>query len=197
LELGNNATTLPQFESRHNLSQADGDAIKTRATAEADTLKALQSNPTLMQNCAVIEANRKLEAECHQMKRRTELSSLADNQTALREFQAKHNLTAAEVTEFTERAKNATTKLATLQKNSTLVDACKAQKQGQGQGSGCKCTQLSGIRTASDEIVSGLDTTLEGLLRNSHRRETSWSWRPRCFAMLTFTLCFIYFWHYY
>jgi HD superfamily phosphohydrolase len=137
LDLVNNSTKLMEFETRHNLSQADIDAIKTKATAEADRLKTLQSNTTLVQNCATIDAARQLKDECHQMTRLTELSNLADNQTALQEFQSEHHLTADEMTKFEARAKNATSKLAALQKNSTLVTACKAQKQNQS----CKCTR--------------------------------------------------------
>jgi hypothetical protein len=131
LDLVNNATKLAEFESRHKLSQSDVDAIKAQATAEADRLKTLQSNTTLVQNCAAKEADEQLKAECHEMNRLTELSSLADNQTALQDFQAEHHLTADEITKFTARAKNATAKLATLQKNSTLVTACQGQKQSQ------------------------------------------------------------------
>ncbi|KIW03276.1 hypothetical protein, variant [Verruconis gallopava] len=131
VNLVNNATELAKFETRHNLSQSDIAEIKSKAATDEAKLKALQSNSTLMQECAVMAAGMKLRAQCREIKELTMLSDLANNQTALQEFQTKHNLTAAEMTKFTDRAKNATEKLATLQKNTTLVAACKSTNQSQ------------------------------------------------------------------
>ena len=133
ISLVNDTEKLAEFEDRHNLTQSEIDDIKAEALADAERLKALQANTTLMQQCAELEAGRELRADCREMRRLTEVSNLADNQTALEEFQRKHDLPTEWITKLTEKAANATERLKQLHENSTLVAECDLDTQSQLQ----------------------------------------------------------------
>ena len=133
VNLVNDVEEFAQFESRHNLTQSEIDDIKAQALAETERLKTLQANATLMQQCASLEAGREIRADCRDMRRLTEVASLADNKTALQEFQTKHDLPEEWIMKLTEKAANATVRLEQLKENSTLVAACEADTQAQLQ----------------------------------------------------------------
>jgi hypothetical protein len=128
VDLVTNVEELAQFQARHNLTQVEIDEIKAKSLDETERLRTLQSNTTLMQQCASLEANRHLRTDCREMRRLTEIISIAENQTALQEFQAKHDLPAGWLTSLTEKASNATARLEQLKENSTFVAACDADR---------------------------------------------------------------------
>lgn len=132
MDLVNNATRLAAFETKHKLNQTQIDELKTKTTAEQTKLQPLTSNSTLMTECAVIGADRKLQFQCHQIKSLTKLSAIANNATAMQEFETKHKMSAEQMTRFMDEAKNASGKLTKLQSNATLVTACQAMKDGKG-----------------------------------------------------------------
>lgn len=124
IDLVNNQTKFDAFQKKHNLTQVEVDRLKNETAQDQTMLKTLQANATLVQECAVVEANQMLKRQCHEMAALTELVALSKNNTALQEFEAKHNKSAAWVAAFMERAANASTKLSKLQSNTTLVNAC-------------------------------------------------------------------------
>ena len=69
-----------------------------------------------------------VKAKCAEINRLTELTGLVNNKTKLADFQAKHNLTTAQMQKIKDTAANATTMLIKLQSNTTLVTACQNLK---------------------------------------------------------------------
>jgi hypothetical protein len=98
-------------------------------TVEQERLKTLQTNTTLMQECAALESGRQLRANCREMRRLAEIIDLAANQTALEDFNMKHDLPADWIAGLLEKATNATARLEEMNGNSTLVAACEADTQ--------------------------------------------------------------------
>ena len=143
MDLVNNATRLQELETKHNLTQTQIDKLKSQAANDTTKLKTLQSNSTLMSQCAVVDADQKLKSQCHEMSALTKLSDLASNATALNDIQTKRNLTAAQIDKIKELAQNATAKLTKLKSNSTLVSACKNVKSSSGKGGSCKSLDAS------------------------------------------------------
>ena len=122
--LVNNSTALAAFESHHNLSSTEIQKLKGEAANATTKLTQLQSNTTLVHDCAVIDASEKLKAQCHKIDALTKLADLTNNATALQALESKHNLTSAEITKIKAEAANATAELTKLQSNATLVTAC-------------------------------------------------------------------------
>lgn len=95
-------------------------------------MKTLQANSTLLQECAALEASRELRADCREMRRLAEIIDIAANQTALEEFETKHDVPAGWITDLLEKATNATARLQEMTDNSTLVKACDLDTQSLG-----------------------------------------------------------------
>jgi hypothetical protein len=129
LSLVNDPDELAQFQERHNLTQSELGDIKAKMTVEQERLKTLQTNTTLMQECAALESGRQLRANCREMRRLAEIIDLAANQTALEDFNTKHDLPADWIAGLLEKATNATAKLKEMNGNSTLVAACEVDTQ--------------------------------------------------------------------
>jgi len=99
--------------------------------------------------------------ECAELSKLTKLTKLANNATALSELETKHNLTAAEVAKIKESAANATTKLTTLQSNTTLTTQCavvdahaKVMKECKEMSQLMKLSSLVNNATAMSELES-------------------------------------------
>ena len=133
-DLAANQTKLDELVAKGKLNATEEDAIKAKATNATQELKTMMSNTTLVSECAVVDAHEKVVKECSSMKKLTKLSKLANNETALKAYEAKHNMTAAQMTKFQEKIGNATTKLQDMQKNTTLTDLCAKEKSTKGNG---------------------------------------------------------------
>ncbi|KAF2405162.1 hypothetical protein EJ06DRAFT_15506 [Trichodelitschia bisporula] len=132
-ELAANTTQLTELQTKQNLTVADIDDIKQAAANAKTRLTALRSNSTLIAACAVVEADNKLQSQCHQIQRLTKLAGLANNAAALQELQTRRNLTATQLDEIKVQASNATTRLRELQANTTLTASCQNQKASNGK----------------------------------------------------------------
>jgi len=107
-----------------------------------------------MQQCASLEASRQLRAECREMRRLAEIVSIAENQTALQEFQTKHDLSEEWITSLTEKANNASARLEQLRANSTFVAACDAD----APVTACEYSHSTGLQSACLRRALGNET---------------------------------------
>jgi nitrate reductase alpha subunit len=130
-KLAANTTKLDALVTKGKLNQTEVDAIKAKAANATSELATMTSNTTLVSECAVVSAHEKVVGECKAMKSLTKLAALANNQTAMDAFMAKHNITAAKMTKLEEKIGNASTKLQTLMSNTTLTDLCTAEANQQ------------------------------------------------------------------
>ena len=84
------------------------------------------------------ENNDCVKAKCAEISRLTKLANLVNNSTKLADYQAKHNLTSAEMQKLKDMAANATTKLAQLKSNTTLVNECATMQAAEKLKAQCK-----------------------------------------------------------
>jgi len=122
-----NATKLAEVEKEKNLTSEDIAKLKDEATNATMKLNELKSNTTLVKECLIVEAHLQLLHECQEIVELIIIVDIAMNETLLMELEkeTKHNLTDAQDAMLKELAANATTKLATFEKNSTLIADCK------------------------------------------------------------------------
>ena len=94
--------------------------------------------------------------QCTQLKSLTKLTQLASNATALAMLQAKENITIADIEKIKEKAALATTKLAMLSGNGTLVNDCAMMAAESELRKTCskmkKLTKLSKLGTSSKAL---------------------------------------------
>lgn len=109
-----NATAL---DLRTDGNATKSDALKAKVAADADQLTALQSNATLTAFCAGLDT----QDACRNLARLQKEVDLAANATAL---DTKFNGNATKVANFQAKAEKVQAKLAALQENTTLTDAC-------------------------------------------------------------------------
>ena len=138
----NNATLIAEFQAK--------------ASTAATTLATMESNTTLVSTCNVIAAAERTEDDCEDMTSMEKLIALAANETALA-AKTKNNATKAEAIQA--KASAASTKLATLQANTTLTDTCstmaadkaanKAAKQAAQSSSSSSAAAASSTSTKS------------------------------------------------
>ena len=132
-ELAANQTKLDALVAKGKLKDTEVQAIKDKAANATTTLKTLQANTTLVDECNVINANKAVKAQCFAMKQISKMAALANNQTAMDAFVAKKKLNDTQVTQFKEKVTKAEAKLQEMQSNTTLTDLCSQQKQQKGQ----------------------------------------------------------------
>ncbi len=129
-----NATELSDAKTKNNATRAD--ELKAKAASHAAALAALQSNSTLTAFCSV----EKTKATCHSMKTLEKEIELGANQTAL---DAKFKGNETKIARFQQQVERAKTKLAVLQGNETLSNAC---------------ASLQSVSVASTLVQSALET---------------------------------------
>lgn len=126
--LAANQTKLDALVSKGKLNATEVQVIKDKAANATTTLKTMSANTTLVTECNVIAADKKVQSECKAMKELTKTAALANNQTALDAWVAKKKLNDTQVTKFKDMVTKAETKLKSLQANTTLTDLCTKQK---------------------------------------------------------------------
>ncbi|KAF2652011.1 hypothetical protein K491DRAFT_605765 [Lophiostoma macrostomum CBS 122681] len=131
--LAANQTKLDAMIASGKINATEVDAIKAKAANATSELQTMQSNTTLVSECAVVDAHQAVLKECKQMTKLTKLADLATNQTAMDALMQKKNLNDTQMAKLQERIANATTKLKTLQGNTTLTDLCTQQAQQKGK----------------------------------------------------------------
>lgn len=133
-EIANNQTKLDEWVAKGKLDTAEVDTLKAKAANATTELQTMQSNTTLVGECAVVDAERKSVSECQQMKKLTKLAALAGNETAMAAFEQKKNLNETGIENLKVKITEAETKLKELQSNTTLTDFCAQRQQQKGDG---------------------------------------------------------------
>ncbi|KAL1600637.1 hypothetical protein SLS60_007024 [Paraconiothyrium brasiliense] len=153
-ELAANQTKLDALVSKGKLNETEIQVIKDKAANATTTLKTLQANTTLVDECNVIAANNQVKSECKAMKKLAKTAALANNQTAMDAFVAKKKLNDTQVTKFKDQISKAQTKLQELQSNTTLTDLCASQKSQKGSDSGSSTTGAAAESSSSTPKAS-------------------------------------------
>jgi hypothetical protein len=135
-QIAANQTKLDAWVTEGKLNTAEVDALKAKAANATAELKTLQSNTTLVSECAIVNAERKSVGQCMQMKMLTKLAALAGNETAMTAFEEKKKLNETGIEKLKTRIAEAQTKLKDLQSNITLTDFCTQRAQQQQQKGG-------------------------------------------------------------
>lgn len=123
------------------------DNISPRAVANANAATARaayaaiyrRANATQPKGNGTNHGNKdSVKVKCAEISSLTELADLVNNSTKLAEFQAKHNLTTAEMQKLKNMAANATAQLTQLKSNTTLVKECATMQAAENLKAQCK-----------------------------------------------------------
>ena len=150
----NNATE----QSKHNLTAAEVQKLKTEAAKEAPRLAKLNGNSTLVADCAIVDAGDKLKGECHKIQELTHLAMLNSNATALQAEETKRHLSADQMQKLKMKAAAAPAELQKLQGNSTLTAACttiKDTRNHEAQEDSTTATTAMKSTSAAPGLLSG------------------------------------------
>jgi hypothetical protein len=131
-ELAANQTKLDELVAKGKMNATEVDQLKAKAAEATTKLQTMESNTTLTNECAVINAEQKTVQECKQMNKLQKLANLASNTTALDAMVAKKELNSTEVDKLKEKIQSAQTKLQTLSSNTTLTEFCVQRQEGKG-----------------------------------------------------------------
>lgn len=129
-----NQTKLDAWVAEGKLNTAEVDALKSKAANATAELQTLQSNTTLVAECAVVNAERKSIAQCMRLKQLTKMASLAGNSTALAAFGQKRGLNETQIEKLKAKIADAPTKLQALMSNTTLTTFCTQRRQAKNDG---------------------------------------------------------------
>ncbi|KAF3053778.1 hypothetical protein E8E11_005015 [Didymella keratinophila] len=135
-QIAANQTKLDAWVAEGKLDTAEVDALKAKAANATAELQTMQSNTTLVSECAIVNAERKSVNQCKQMKMLTKLAALAGNETAMTAFEEKKKLNETGVAKLKTKIAEAQTKLKDMQSNTTLTDFCTQRAQQQQQKGG-------------------------------------------------------------
>jgi hypothetical protein len=134
--LASNQTKLDEWVANGMLTATKAKKIKAKASKATSKLQALQSNSTLVSQCAIVNADIDTNRQCKQMKTLTQLAELAGNKTAMFEFQTRRDLNETVMEMLRERIQDASKTLETMKANATLTDLCKQRQQKGEAGTG-------------------------------------------------------------
>jgi hypothetical protein len=134
--LASNQTKLDEWVANGMLTATKAKKIKAKASKATSKLQALQSNSTLVSQCAIVNADIDTKRQCEQMKKLTQLAELAGNETAMADFQTRRNLNEMLMEKLREKIQDASKTLETMKANATLADFCKQKQQQKGAGTG-------------------------------------------------------------
>lgn len=137
-QIAANQTKLDAWVAQGKLDTAEVDALKARAANATAELQTMQSNTTLVSECAIVSAERKSVQQCKQMKMLTKLAALAGNETAMTAFEQKKKLNETGIEKLKAKIAEAQTKLTDMQSNTTLADFCTQRAQQQQEKGGGK-----------------------------------------------------------
>ena len=133
-QLSANQTKLDTWVAEGKLDTAGVDAIKEKAANAIAELQTLQSNTTLVAECAVVNAERRSVRQCKKIKKLTKLAALAGNETALAALEQKKGLNETAIERLKTKIAEASTKLQEMQSNNTLTDFCAQRQQQKDNG---------------------------------------------------------------
>ena len=140
--------------SVYSTAIANANAVTVRATYVVVSKQTNATDPT--GNGTHHGNNNSTTAKCAEISHLTELVDLVSNSTKLAAFQAKHNLTTAEMQKLKDMAANATAQLTQLKSNTTLVKDCATLHAAAELKSQCKemqaLTQLAQLANNATEL---------------------------------------------
>ncbi|KAJ4406841.1 hypothetical protein N0V91_004271 [Didymella pomorum] len=155
-QIAANQTKLDAWVAQGKLNTAEVDALKAKAANATAELQTMQSNTTLVSECAVVNAERKSVNQCMQMKMLTKLAALAGNETAMTAFEEKKKLNETGIEKLKTKIAEAQTKLKDMQSNTTLTDFCTQRAQQQQQKGGDSTDSSSdGTSTSQAQQATG------------------------------------------
>lgn len=155
-KLAGNQTKLDDLVKKGKLNDAQVQALKDKAANVTTTLKTLQANTTLVDECNTFNANWAVKAQCMEMKKLTKWAALSKNQTAVDDLLAKKKLNGTEATKFKDQISKSQSKLQEMQSNSTLTGLCAKQKQEKGSDN----SGASGSASPAKESTSESSTLM-------------------------------------
>lgn len=135
-QIAANQTKLDAWVAEGKLDIAEVGVIKAKVANATAELQTMESNTTLINECAVMNAERKSINQCKQMKMLTKLAALAGNETAMTAFEQKKRLNETGIEKLKAKIAEAQTKLTDMQSNTTLTDFCTQRAQQQQQKGG-------------------------------------------------------------
>lgn len=165
--LAANQTKLDSWVAAGKLDQAGVDALKAKAATATTELKTMQSNTTLVTECAAVDAERKSVSQCMQMKQLTKLATLAGNATALAAFEQKKKMNDTQIEMFKTKIADAPAKLKEMMSNTTLTTFCtQRQADNKDEKTGKRSYILLNCRSRlltfeSDSAAQGDSTTTQ------------------------------------
>lgn len=124
VELGSNSTRLAEVETRRNLTTAAVTRLQDEIVNATSRLDTMRSNSTLVTDCEILFAHDKLVQQCHELSHLTYLARLGQNDTALRDIEARRKLSPEQSARLVNETANAATRLTSLTANATLTDMC-------------------------------------------------------------------------
>jgi len=152
--LASNDTKLNALAAKKNMTTTEVADIKAKAANATAELSTLSSNTTLVSTCSAVQQT---ESKCAEVQSLTALSALASNTTKMDAIAAKNNLTDTQKAELMSKAANATTKLATLSSNATLMSECQvfeADKKADGETEAALKAESSSTATSTASTAS-------------------------------------------
>ncbi|KAK0113997.1 hypothetical protein ONS95_014238 [Cadophora gregata] len=152
VDLASNTTKLEEVTNNNATKVAE---IQAEASAAATQLTTLQSNATLVSDCAVINASEEQEDRCEETLELQAFIAFASNTTALA---AQTNNNATKMAAIQAKASTAATKLQALTSNSTLQAACPAilqKEECKGMKKLEKFIEKANNQTLLDQATNG------------------------------------------
>jgi hypothetical protein len=132
-QIAANQTRLDAWVTEGKLDTAEVDALKAKAANATAELQTMESNTTLVSECAIFNAERKSINQCKRMKMLTKLAALASNETAMTAFEQRKRLNETGIEKFKAKIAEAQIKLTDMQSNTTLTNFCAQRAQQQQQ----------------------------------------------------------------
>ncbi|KAF1924202.1 uncharacterized protein M421DRAFT_425041 [Didymella exigua CBS 183.55] len=159
--LAMNQTKLDAWVAQGKLDAAEVNTIKAKAANATETLKTMESNATLVSECAVVNAERKTIGQCNQMKMLTKLAALAGNATAMTAYEQKKKLNETGIEKLKAKIATAQTKLTEMKSNTTLTTFCtqraqQQQQKGDTSSSGSSSGATAAGQTQAKSSAAGL-----------------------------------------
>lgn len=134
------ASNVTKLEAKTKNNATKIAEIQAKASTAATKLAEMQTNTTLVDTCNVIAAAQKTKSQCENMAELQKTIDLANNAT---ELDAKTKGNETKIAAFKDKAATATTKLAELSSNTTLVDACSSITANQANKKETKASSTS------------------------------------------------------
>lgn len=166
------ASNTTQLEEATNKNSTKVSQIQAKAEEAKTKLTSLQSNATLVGDCAVINAAEEQDHQCEKTFELQAFIKFASNDTKLAE---KTNNNATKIAAIKAKVPEATTKLQSLESNSTLQAACPAVLQKdecKGMMKLMKFIKKANNQTTLDKLSKGNSTKADKIKAEAKQAQT-------------------------